>query len=171
MEWGFHPGWFTPRFGRQPPINARAETLLARPMWRDAVTNRRCLIPADGFYEWQAVPGERRKQPIYIHLQGGGLFGFAGLYTRHHSEAGDGMSVSCAIITTPPNALTAPIHNRMPAILLPEDESLWLSPHDQDLARLLDCLRPYPSTRMEAYPVSRLVSNAQNDEAALVQPL
>jgi putative SOS response-associated peptidase YedK len=169
MDWGFEPGWFARGPNRPPPINARAETLLERPMFRDAVFTGRCLVPADGYFEWKSVAGARRKQPMYIRLTDGGLFGFAGLYTVRRGDSGP--IASCAIVTTPPNERMSAIHHRMPAILAQEDEQVWLSPRERDPARLLDCLRPYPSESMEAYPVSRLVSYTENDEPAVVQPL
>src|SRR5712692_7276335 len=102
MQWGFRPGWFTPKPGQPPPINARAETLLERSMFRGTVPAHRCIIPADGFFEWKVVPGQRRKQPMYIRLKGGGIFGFAGLYTERHDEATDAQIASSVIITTGP---------------------------------------------------------------------
>jgi putative SOS response-associated peptidase YedK len=169
MDWGFEPAWFKRGPNRPPPINARAESLLERPMFRDAVLTGRCIIPADGYFEWRTVPGDRRKQPMYIRLTGGELFGFAGLYTIRRSESGP--VATCAIVTTPPNELMAAIHHRMPAILAAEDEAVWLSANERDTTRLLDCLQPYPSDAMEAFPVSRLVSYTENDEPAVVQPL
>src|SRR6266571_2008075 len=139
MQWGFQPAWLKLQLNRQPPINARAETLLERPMFRDAVATGRCLIPADGFFEWKAVPGERRKQPMYIRLTGGEVFGFAGLYTLRPKPGSTDRIASCAIITTGPNELIAPIHHRMPVILAPEAEAAWLSPRERDHSRLLGC--------------------------------
>jgi putative SOS response-associated peptidase YedK len=170
MRWGFSPGWLKPRPGRPVPINARAETLLDRVMFRDAVARNRCLIPADGFYEWQAVPGQRGKRPMYIRLKGGGLFAFAGLYTKRRDASTGEPEQSCAIVTTEPNALTAPIHNRMPVILAREDEELWLDPTLTDRIAVLACLRPYPPELMEAYPVSNLVNSVRNDRPELIEP-
>lgn len=171
MEWGFQPDWFKPQPNRPPPINARAETLLERPMFRGAVATHRCIIPADGFFEWKAVRGERRKQPIYIRLKGGEIFGFAGLYTERPGPAANESIASCVIVTTGPNALMAPIHDRMPVILDRQDESRWLDPKLRDAGAVLDCLRSYPADLMEAFPVSHLVSYAHNDEPALIQPI
>ena len=166
MRWGFQPGWLAERAGPSP-INARAETLLERPLFRGAVARRRCLIPADGFYEWQALPGSRTKQPIYAALRDGGLFAFAGLY----ADGQNGSPPSCAIITTAPNALMTPVHNRMPAILSPADEAAWLDPELTEPAALLTLLRPYPAERMRLYPVGPLVSSARNEGPALIAPL
>jgi putative SOS response-associated peptidase YedK len=170
MSWGFRPGWVTPKPGVPPPINARAETLLVRPMFRDAIVAQRCIIPADGFFEWKAVPGQRQKQPMFIRLRGDDLFGFAGLYATRREALGERVQ-TCLIITTTPNELVAPIHNRMPAILDPEDEALWLDPTVPDPGAALSCLRPYPSERMEAFQVSHLVGSFRNDSPDLVQRL
>ena len=137
------------------------------PMFRDALQRTRCLIPADGFYEWQAVPGQKRKQPWYLRLRDGGLFAFAGLYTPPRREAE--IPATCAIITTTPNELAAPLHDRMPVILDPDAEAAWLDRQTVDSAALLPFLRPLPAARMEAYPVSSLVSSAQNDGPALIE--
>jgi putative SOS response-associated peptidase YedK len=150
MRWGFQPGWYKAKPGQPPPINARAETLLERPMFRGAVGKTRCLIPADGFYEWQAVPGSTRKQPLYIRLRDGELFCFAGLYTVRQDAATGEPQASCAIVTTAPNALMASIHNRMPVILREADEALWLAPEVTDPVAVLPCLEPYPAEQMEA---------------------
>jgi putative SOS response-associated peptidase YedK len=166
-RWGLRPHWA--RDGKLAPINARAETLATSPMFRDALRYARCLVPADGFYEWQAVPGQKRKQPWYLRLRGGGLFAFAGLYTAPHPDAG--VPATCAIVTTTPNELAARLHDRMPAILDPEAEARWLDRQLVDSRDLLPLLRPYPADRMEAHPVSPLVSSPGNDGPALVEPL
>lgn len=166
MQWGFQPAWLKdPR--QAPPINARAETVAEKPMFREAVARRRCIIPADGFYEWQKLP--RGKQPVYIRLKSGEVFGFAGLYTERRVEGSDDPQASCVIITTGPNELMATIHHRMPVILAREDEALWLDRTVTDPAAVLACLRSYPAEPMEAYPVSPLVSRVQEDGPALIE--
>ena len=164
-RWGFRPTWMRDEGKRPPSINARAETLLERPMFRGALGKGRCILPADGFYEWAPVPGAKVKQPWHFRLRDGGLFGFAGLY------AGQGDEATCAIITTSANELLAPIHNRMPVILDPEDEALWLDPDVTDPSAALPCLRPYPAELMEGYTVASLVSSVRNDGPELVRPL
>ena len=165
MRWGYQPAWMTaPKL--PPPINAKAETLLEKPMWHGALARARCLIPADGYYEWRAIPGQKAKQPMYIRLKGGGLFAFAGLY----AQDSDG-TPTCAIITTTANALMAPIHHRMPVILDRTDEALWLDPAVRDPLALVPVLRPYPPEVMAAYPVGTLVNNVRNEGAALIEPL
>ena len=171
MQWGFQPAWFKAQPGRPPPINARAETLLERPMFRGAVAGQRCIIPADGFFEWQAVAGQRRKQPMYIRLKDGGIFGFAGLYAERPDPQSGEPVASCVIVTTSPNELMATIHHRMPVILDPADEALWLDSSVRDPAAVISCLRPYPSELMEAFAVSSLVSSARTDQPSLIEPL
>ena len=164
MRWGFQPAWMK-EAKRPPPINARAETLLDRPMFRGALGHSRCLIPADGFYEWVATEGSKQKQPLHLRLKGGELFGFAGLWT----EASDG-EPTCVIVTTEANELIRPLHARMPVILEPADEPLWLDPEVTDPAAVSACLQSFPSERMELYRVSDLVSSARNEGPELVQP-
>ncbi len=164
-RWGFRPAWMK---GSTPaPINAKAETLATSRMFQDTLARGRCLVPADGFYEWKAVPGQRRKQPYYVKVRDG-LFAFAGLWTP---SAGAGLPPTCAIITTAPNELLAEIHNRMPAILERSDEERWLDPRVTNTADLLACLRPLAAERMEAYAVSALVSSPGNEGPELVEPL
>jgi putative SOS response-associated peptidase YedK len=129
------------------------------------VARRRCLIVAGGFYEWQDV-ARGPKQPVYIRLWNGGLFAFAGLYT----EAGEGPA-TCAIITTDPNDVIRPIHNRMPAILEPTEEAVWTDPLLTDPPAMLSCLRPLPAEQLIAFPVSRLVSDVRTDGPWLIEPL
>jgi putative SOS response-associated peptidase YedK len=168
MRWGFQPIWRGADRKAPAPINARAETLLERPLFRSSLPRRRCLIPADGFYEWQPTPGSRTKQPFYIRLRDGSLFALAGLYTDGPSGIGD---ASCAIITTAANELMAPIHDRMPVILPRDAEAAWLDPTFHDTGALLHLLRPYASEAMEAYPVATLVSSVRNDGPELIAPL
>ncbi len=166
MSWGFRPTWASAAASRPAPINARAETLRERPLFRGAIARSRCIIPADGFYEWQRIPGRKTKQPVYIRRDDRALVGFAGLY----SVGTDGRA-SCAIITTEPNALVARIHDRMPAILDPAAESLWLDPALTDPVAVLECLRPCPADLLVAYPVSPRVSSPREDGPSLIEPL
>jgi putative SOS response-associated peptidase YedK len=130
----------------------------------------RCIIPADGFYEWRPVPGERRKQPVFIRLKDGGLFGFAGLWAACRDKTGAPIQ-TCAIVTTIPNDLIEPIHNRMPVILAPDDEALWLDRTMRDSVAAIACLRPYPAALMETWPVGTMVNSADNDGPELVERL
>jgi putative SOS response-associated peptidase YedK len=169
MRWGFQPAWARESRGGAP-INARAETLLERPYFRSAMRHGRCLIPADGFYEWQVQPGRSGKQPMYIRLKDGGLFALAGLYARGPADTDDSGG-TCAIITTSPNRLMEPIHDRMPAILDRADEARWLDPDVTVPEVVQDCLRPYPAEAMAAYPVSMRVNAPQHEGVDLIAPL
>jgi len=148
-------------------INARSETAAAKPAFRAALRRRRCLVPADGFYEWQRREG--RKQPYHMRRRDGAPFALAGLWERW--EGPDGAIDSCALLTTAANELMRPIHDRMPVILDPQTFDLWLDPSMQDVERVQSLLRPYPAEAMIAYPVSPMVNNARNDNPQCVLPL
>jgi putative SOS response-associated peptidase YedK len=163
MRWGLLPRWRKPdQASSVAPINARAETLLEKPMFRPLVGRRRCLVPVSGFYEWSRTGG--RKQPYYFHPRDGSLVGLAGLY----DESPEGVS-SFTIITTTPNELVAPLHDRMPAILRADDEADWLSRDLTDAHAAQSLLRPYPAEAMAADPVSPAVNNARNDGPELIE--
>jgi putative SOS response-associated peptidase YedK len=155
--WGLVPFWM--RDKPSPQINARAETLKTSPMFRTSLAKHRCLIPANGFYEWR----KPNKTPMHIQLKDGGLFAFAGLWLPGKR---DGLPTA-TIVTGRPNELVAEIHNRMPAILRREDEAAWLDPNESDPARLL---MPFPAAEMHAYAVSSLVNSFQNEGPALIEP-
>src|SRR4051812_5312688 len=124
MRWGFQPAWMAGKSKRPPPINARSETLLERPMFKGAVNKTRCLIPADGFYEWKVVRGQKAKVPMHICLRDHELFAFGGIWTW----GGDDVGPTCPIIPCEPNELVAETHNRMPVTLTRHGEQLWLDP-------------------------------------------
>lgn len=168
--WGLIPSWAKdPAIGSRM-INARAETLAEKPAFRAALRRRRCLIPASGFYEWRADPGQKSKTPLYICLADGAPFAFAGLWENWNGP--DGSSIlSCTIITTGPNALMETIHNRMPVILPPAAYAQWLDPGEQPAEGLLPLLQPYPAEAMQAFPVSRLVNSPGNDSPQCILPL
>jgi putative SOS response-associated peptidase YedK len=151
-------------------INARAETLQEKPAFRTAFRRRRCLILADGFYEWQAQPGKKSKIPMYIKLKSGQPFAFAGLWENWSSPDGSEI-LSCTIITTEPNSLLREIHNRMPVILPPDSYPLWLDPGEPDSGRLAALLKPYAPADMTAYPVSTQVNSPANESPDLVLPV
>ncbi len=168
FRWGLIPSWAKdPEIGNRL-INARAETLAEKPSFRAAYLRRRCLILADGFYEWQTVPGSKFKIPLYVRLKSKKPFAFAGLWELWRPD--DTPILSCTIITTEPNALLAQIHNRMPVILPPEAYDVWLDPAEQKPAVLDGLLKPYPAELMTAYPVSRLVNSVDNDTPACIVP-
>ena len=167
LRWGLIPGWAKEPAALPLLINARAETAAAKPAFRAALRRRRCLVPADGFYEWQRKEG--RKQPYHMRRRDGAPFALAGLWERW--EGPDGAIDSCALLTTASNALMRPIHDRMPVILDPQSFDLWLDPRMQDVERVQSLLRPYPAEAMIAYPVSPMVNNARNDNPQCVLPL
>ncbi len=168
LRWGLIPMWAEEPSVGSRMINARAETVATKPAFRRAFRERRCLILADGFYEWQRQNG--RKQPFYIRLHDGRPSAFAGLWERWVAPDGQPLD-SCTIITTTSNELVGQIHNRMPVILAPEDYSLWLDPSVQDSERLQPLLRPYSSEEMTAYPVSTRVNNPSNDTPDCIVPV
>lgn len=168
--WGLIPSWAKdPAIGNRM-INARSETLAEKPSFRAAYRRRRCLVLADGFYEWRKEPGNKAKTPMYIQMESKEPFAFAGLWEIWHSA--DGSEVrSCNIITTEPNGLVKQIHNRMPVILPREAYELWLAPEEKDPSELDDLLVPFPAPEMMAYPVSRTVNSPANEGPELVQPI
>jgi putative SOS response-associated peptidase YedK len=170
LRWGLIPSWAKdPKIGYKL-INARAETVAEKPSFRSAFRQRRCLIPATGFYEWQQVEGSRQKQPYFIGLQDEGLFAFAGLYERWESPGGDVLE-TCTIITTAANKLVEPIHERMPVILASQDYDRWLGPCVGEIGSLQALLKPYPAADMKIYPVSSLVNNPKHDSPECKQPI
>jgi len=161
LHWGLVPAWSKEPKTRYRTINARAETVAAKPAYRDAFRRRRCLVPATGFYEWQQQ-GDTRV-PHYICMQDGGLFAFAGLW--EHWQQGERTLDSCTLIVTEANRLMAPIHARMPVIIAPPQYADWLDPGNTDREHLQSLLVPWTATPMEAWPVSRLVNNPRHDSA------
>jgi putative SOS response-associated peptidase YedK len=162
MTWGLVPSWAKDR--TRPMINARAEGIREKPTFRTPFKRQRCLVPASFFYEWQAAG--KSKRPYLIRPTDQSLFAFAGLYDVHRDPA-VGDTYRFAIVTTEPNALTAPIHHRMPVILRPDGEGAWLAPETSALELQL-LLGPYPAEAMEAYPVGPAVNSARNDGPALI---
>lgn len=168
LRWGLIPGWADdPAVGARM-INARAETAAEKPSFRSAFRQRRCLIPADGFYEWQKTAAG--KQPHLIRMKDGAPFAFAGLWESWHQDGGPAIR-SCAILTTRPNELVAGIHDRMPVILPQENYAPWLDDSLQDTETLSAMLVSYPAERMEAYPVSRFVNSPANNDERCVAPV
>ena len=168
LRWGLIPSWAKdPKIGNQC-INAKAETVAEKPSFRSAFKKRRCLVVATGFYEWQ-VQG-RTKQPMWIGLRSKRPFAFAGLWEHWKPAEGESLE-TCTIITTEPNELMQPIHNRMPVILAPASYDQWLDPTFQQAEPLKALLRPYPSDELTAYPVSTLVNNPRHDAPQCLEPL
>jgi putative SOS response-associated peptidase YedK len=166
LRWGLIPSWADdPEIGSRM-INARSETVAEKPSFRRAFKERRCLIPANGFYEWRKENGG--KQPYYFRMKDGRPFAFAGLWESWDRHGG-GEIQSCTILTTDANDLVSEIHHRMPVILPQEDYELWLDSTLREPDQLLPLLAPYPTNDMEAYPVSRRVNNPSNNEPGCVE--
>jgi putative SOS response-associated peptidase YedK len=166
LRWGLIPSWADdPGIGSRM-INARSETAPEKPSFRRAFRERRCLIPADGFYEWKRTNGG--KQPFYIHMKEERPFAFAGLWESWKDDGGPEVR-SCTILTTKPNALAREIHDRMPVILPAGSYDAWLDP-EAEKEELVALLAPYPEDEMEAYPVSRFVNSPQNNDPRCVEP-
>lgn len=164
VRWGLVPRWAKdPSIGSRM-INARAETLAQKPSFRTALRKHRCLIPANGFYEWKVVAGGA-KQPLHIGMKDGAPFAFAGLTERWLAPDGEVLD-TCTIITTEANALLSPMHDRMPAIVAPADYERWL---DVTLPDVGDILAPYPAQLMDYYPVSTRVNAVRHDDAGLIE--
>jgi putative SOS response-associated peptidase YedK len=165
FRWGLIPSWAKdPSIGNKM-INARAETITEKPSFRSAMKNRRCLIPATGFFEWRRG---KDKTPFHIRMKNRGLFAFAGLWERWQTPESETIQ-SFTIITTTPNRLMQDIHDRMPVILTRESEKLWLSGINEQ--ELVDLLKPYDHTLMEALPVSALVNSPLNDRPEVLEPV
>jgi putative SOS response-associated peptidase YedK len=168
MRWGLIPSWSKdPSIGYKT-INARSETVATTASFREPFKSQRCLVPADGFYEWKREG--KTKQPYCFEMSEGELFAFAGLWDRWRDPRGDVIE-SYSIITTAPNFLLADIHDRMPAILRPDEYDLWLDPAFRDTASVLEMLRPFDAGLMRRYPVSTRVNQVQNDDAECAKPL
>lgn len=171
FQWGLIPSWAKdPKIGNRM-INARSETLSEKPSFRSAYKRRRCIVLADGYYEWQKVPGDSRKQPVYIRMKSQQPFALAGLWETWQPEGMTEPLRSCTIITCPPNAVLAEIHHRMPVILPADAYPAWLSPEEQSSEVLQPLLVPYSGAEMEAYPVSRFVNRPANDSLECIAPL
>jgi putative SOS response-associated peptidase YedK len=169
LRWGLVPLWAKdPSFGPKC-INARSETVATNKIFRDAFERRRCLIPADGFYEWQKADG--KTQPYAIVPQEGAIFAFAGLWERWRNPADGGILRSFTIVTGLPNPLCRPIHDRMPVILPKPAWPLWLGEAETSPEELLGLLLPYPEALMRAYPIGKAVGNVRNDEPGLLAPM
>lgn len=169
FKWGLVPSWAKdPKIGNRM-INARAETLAEKPAFRAALKKRRCLIVADGFYEWKKEG--RAKTPMYLQMKDGQPFAFAGLWEMWKSPETDEWIKTCTIITTDANALVSKIHDRMPAILPPKAYDRWLSPDDQPAEKLLPLLKPFAASQMKASAVSTLVNNPAIDTRECIVPI
>jgi putative SOS response-associated peptidase YedK len=163
---GLIPSW-TKGTPKLRPINARVETIAKSPMFRQAMERRRCLIPADGFYEWKGAKAP--KQPYFFHMKDDRLFALAGLWERWRPQPDAEAIDTFTIITTQPNAVAKPIHNRMPVILDPKDYARWLD-REVPAAKAMELLQPYPPDGMEATSIGPKVNNVHNDGPDLIRP-
>jgi putative SOS response-associated peptidase YedK len=171
FRWGLVPFWAKDLKVGAKMINARAESLLDKPAFKRSFERRRCIVPADGFYEWQARADRKQKQPWHIRRRDGDLLAFAGLWDSWRPTRGsdEGRIVSCTIITTEANDLIAPVHDRMPVVLPPEAWRRWLDPTFDDVASLVTLLRPAPDDLLELVPVGTAVNDVRNDGPHLVE--
>jgi putative SOS response-associated peptidase YedK len=168
MRWGLIPSWAKDSSGAASMINARSETASTKPAFRDALKSRRCLIPADGFYEW--MRDGKAKQPYCFEVNDGELFAFAGLWDGWKSPDGTWIK-TCSILTTTPNAVTATVHDRMPVILDPDGYEIWLDPGMQNVAAASELLKPIDARVMRCYPVSTRINSVANDDAECSKPV
>jgi putative SOS response-associated peptidase YedK len=168
LRWGLIPSWATdPQIGNRM-INARAESAGKKPSFRDAMRYRRCLIPADGFYEWKTMP-RGRKQPYLVQMADEQPFALAGLWERWRGSE-DEVVESCTVLTTEANEMVATIHNRMPVIVRPMDYARWLDPAEQAPEQLRDIFEPYPVEEMMCRPVSAHVNDPKHEDAQCIEP-
>ena len=166
MRWGLVPFWSKDAKGGYSTINAKAETIVTSPAFREPLKRRRCLVPAEWFYEWQKIDA-KTKQPFAIGLNDGSLFAFAGLWDAWKDKATGQTLETYTVITTDPNELMQSLHNRMPVILRPQDYSRWLDPGDPTRPPV-DLLRPFDAAEMKAWKVSARVGNVRNNDPACV---
>jgi putative SOS response-associated peptidase YedK len=168
MRWGLIPSWAKDMSIGTKTLNARSETVTRTPAFRDSILTKRCLIPADGFYEWRKMGSV--KQPYCFEVGEGEVFAFAGLWAEWTSPDGE-IIESCTVLTTTPNSLVADLHNRMPVIVPSEKYDLWLDPDVTDFKAIRDILKPYDANLMRLYPVNRKLNNSNNDDAESASPV
>jgi putative SOS response-associated peptidase YedK len=168
MRWGLIPSWSKDTSGAAMMINARSETAARKPAFRDPLASRRCLVPADAFYEWKR--SGKAKQPYCFEVNDGELFAFAGLWDRWKDPSGQWVK-SCSILTTTPNAVTSTVHDRMPVILDRADYDLWLDPGVTNVEAVSEMLKPYDPRMMRCYPVSTRVNHVANDDEGCSTPV
>jgi putative SOS response-associated peptidase YedK len=168
MRWGLIPSWARDSSVAAQMINARSETAATKPAFRDALKSRRCLIPADRFYEWARTG--KAKQPYCFEVNDGELFAFAGIWDRWKDGSGK-LVETCSILTTAPNAVTTAVHDRMPVILDPDGYELWLDPGMKDVAAASDLLKPYDARLMRCYPITTRLNHVANDAEECSKPV
>jgi putative SOS response-associated peptidase YedK len=168
MRWGLIPSWAKDSSTAASMINARAETAATKPAFRDALKSRRCLIPADGFYEWKR--DGKSKQPFCFEVNQGQLFAFAGIWDRWKDPSGQWVK-SCSMLTTTPNAVTSTVHDRMPVILDPDAYDVWLDPGMTNVSAASELLKPYDARLMRCFTVSPRINHVANDDEECSAPV
>jgi putative SOS response-associated peptidase YedK len=168
MRWGLIPSWAKDMSIGTQTLNGRSETVTTKPAFREPILKKRCLIPADGFYEWQKMGSV--KQPYRFEVGEGEVFALAGLWDQW-TGPDDEIIESCTILTTTPNSIVADMHDRMPVIVPPDKYDFWLDPDVQDFEAIRDILKPYDATAMRLYPVNRKLNNSNNDDAESASPV
>ena len=168
MRWGLVPHWAKDASGAASTINARSETAAEKPAFRDPMRYRRCLIPADAFYEWKRNGAS--KQPYCFEVNDGEMFAFAGLWDGWKHSSGQWIK-TCSILTTTPNAVTSAIHDRMPVIVHPDSYDLWLDPGMTNVQTISELLKPYDAQSMRCFPVSTRINHAANDDEECSRPV
>lgn len=168
VRWGLIPSWTSDSSIGARMINARSETAGVKPAFRDGLKSRRCLIPADGFYEWKRTG--KARQPYCFEVNGGELFAFAGIWDRWQDSSARTVE-TCSILTTTPNAVAFAVHDRMPVILDPDDYELWLDPGMNDVGAVSELLKPFEAGVMGCYPVSTRINHTANDDEECAKPI
>jgi len=169
MQWGLVPAWAKDSKIGSRLINARSESVFDKPVWRHVIRSHRCLVPANGFYEWKNG-STAQKQPYYVHPLSETLFAFAGVWDRWREPGGEVLK-TYSIVTTEPNEEISTIHNRMPVILYKEEEAAWIDPTNDQPEDIAPFLHPYEDGGLELYPISQNVNSPSNNNPALLQPL
>ena len=171
IRWGLIPHWAKDAKIASQLINARSEGAASKPVFRDALKQRRCLIIVDGFYEWRHEPGTKKKTPLYFQMKDGNPFALAGLWSTWKPPDQDAVLKTCTILTTSANELIKGIHERMPVILPASAFDSWLDPAPHDAKEMAGMLVPYPADDMKFHPVAPLVNKVGNDQPALIEPV
>jgi putative SOS response-associated peptidase YedK len=170
IRWGLVPSWAKdPKIGNRM-ANVRSDTALEKSSFRAAMQKRRCLIPADVFYEWQDIPGQKRRKPYAVAIRDGGIFALGGVWEAWRAKESGEWLITCAILTTEPNELLQPIHDRMPVIVKEDDYARWVSPatKDVDVRRMV---QPFPVDLMRAWEIGLLVNDPKADDGRVIAPI
>ena len=170
IRWGLVPSWAKDVSIGNRTANVRSDTALEKSSFRAAMQKRRCLIPADVFFEWQDVPGQKRRKPYAVALNGGEIFALGGVWEAWRAKGGGEWVITCAILTTEPNELLAPIHDRMPVIVRPDDYATWISP-SAAMGEVRQLVASFPAEEMKTWEISLLVNDPKTDDARVIAPI